>query len=82
MMHCPPCGGESRFQIAAHAGGCGVAGLVQQHTEIHADRVQFFRDHLPAGRYTITHLARVRAQGEATAPGAKVEEMYHPERFT
>ena len=51
------------------------------HTEIHADRVQFFRDHLPAGRYTITHLARVRVQGEATAPGAKVEEMYHPERF-
>ena len=51
------------------------------HTEIHADRVQFFRNHLTAGRYIITHLARVRVAGEATAPGAKVEEMYHPERF-
>ena len=58
-----------------------VQDWFSDHTEIHADRVQFFRDHLPAGRYTITHLARVRVQGEATAPGAKVEEMYHPERF-
>ena len=58
-----------------------VQDWFSDHTEIHADRVQFFRDHLPAGRYTITHLARVRGQGEATAPGTKVEEMYHPERF-
>ena len=45
------------------------------------DRVQFFSDYLPQGRYRITHLARVRAAGEATAPGTTVEEMYHPERF-
>ncbi|MEY4386481.1 MAG: hypothetical protein RLY20_1764, partial [Verrucomicrobiota bacterium] len=54
---------------------------VSDFKQLKTDRVQFFRDHLPAGQYVIRYLARVRAAGEATAPGAKVEEMYHPERF-
>jgi hypothetical protein len=29
----------------------------------------------------LRYLARVRAVGAATAPAAKVEEMYHPERL-
>jgi alpha-2-macroglobulin len=33
------------------------------------------------GRHQIRYLARVRATGSATAPPAKIEEMYHPERF-
>jgi uncharacterized protein YfaS (alpha-2-macroglobulin family) len=49
--------------------------------EIRADRVLFFRNYLPAGTYEIQYLARVRAGGRVTAPPAKVEEMYHPERF-
>jgi uncharacterized protein YfaS (alpha-2-macroglobulin family) len=49
--------------------------------QLKTDRVQFFRDHLPRGQYKIRYLARVRAPGEAAAPGAKAEEMYHPERF-
>jgi uncharacterized protein YfaS (alpha-2-macroglobulin family) len=49
--------------------------------ELRADRALFFRDHLPAGRYVIRYLARVRAAGTATAPAPKVEEMYHPDRF-
>ncbi|MEY2409559.1 MAG: alpha-2-macroglobulin [Verrucomicrobiota bacterium] len=52
------------------------------HFEFRADRALFFRDHVETtGRYTIRYLTRVRAAGTATAPAAKVEEMYHPERF-
>ncbi len=49
--------------------------------EFRADRALYFGDHVAAGSYTIRYLARVRAAGAATAPSAKVEEMYHPERF-
>ncbi|MBN2508151.1 MAG: hypothetical protein JXQ71_15805 [Verrucomicrobia bacterium] len=49
--------------------------------ELRRDRALFFRDHLPAGTYAVRYLARVRAAGTATAPPAKVEEMYHPDRF-
>ena len=49
--------------------------------EFRKDRVLFFRNHLGPGSYTISYQARVRAAGTVTAPAAKVEEMYHPERF-
>ncbi len=48
--------------------------------EMRADRVLFFRDHLPAGTHTIRYLARVYAAGAVTAPAGQVQEMYHPER--
>ena len=52
------------------------------HREFRADRALFFSDHVEtAGRYEIRYLTRVRAAGAVTAPAAKVEEMYHPERF-
>ncbi len=49
--------------------------------ELRQDRALFFRNYLAPGQYTIRYLARVRAAGTAIAPSAKVEEMYHPERF-
>ncbi len=49
--------------------------------ELRDDRALFFADYIHPGQYTIRYLARVRAAGTATAPAAKVEEMYHPERF-
>jgi uncharacterized protein YfaS (alpha-2-macroglobulin family) len=49
--------------------------------EVRADRMLFFRDHLPAGAYRIDYVARARAAGQATAPVAKIEEMYTPDRF-
>jgi uncharacterized protein YfaS (alpha-2-macroglobulin family) len=49
--------------------------------EIRADRALFFADHIQPGNYTIRYLARVCAAGRVTAPAAKIEEMYHPERF-
>jgi len=51
------------------------------YRELRRDRALFFRNHLAPGSYTITYLARVRAAGEVTAPAAKIEEMYHPDRF-
>jgi uncharacterized protein YfaS (alpha-2-macroglobulin family) len=54
---------------------------VSEHRELRHDRVVFFRRELPPGRHFIRYLARVRAAGTATAPAAKVEEMYRPERF-
>lgn len=51
------------------------------HQEIRADRAVFFADYIWKGNHIIRYLARVRAAGTATAPPAKVEEMYHPERF-
>ena len=51
------------------------------YREIRADRVLYFRDHLPAGAYTFQYLARVRTAGKVAAPPTKVEEMYRPERF-
>jgi uncharacterized protein YfaS (alpha-2-macroglobulin family) len=52
------------------------------HREFRSDRALFFSDHVYlAGRYEIRYLTRVRAAGTATAPCAKVEEMYHPDRF-
>ncbi|MEA3210076.1 MAG: alpha-2-macroglobulin [Chthoniobacter sp.] len=49
--------------------------------ELRDDRALFFADYLYPGSYTIRYLARVRAAGSATAPSARIEEMYHPERF-
>jgi len=49
--------------------------------ELREDRAMFFADRIVPGNYTLRYLARCSAAGTATAPSAKVEEMYHPERF-
>jgi uncharacterized protein YfaS (alpha-2-macroglobulin family) len=54
---------------------------MSDHTELREERALFFADHVFPGDYTIRYLARVRSAGTATAPSAKIEEMYHPERF-
>lgn len=66
---------------ATRAGQASDDGWFSDYHELREDRVLFFRDHLPPGRHTIRYVARVRAAGNATAPAAKIEEMYHPERF-
>jgi uncharacterized protein YfaS (alpha-2-macroglobulin family) len=48
--------------------------------EMRKDRCLYFADWVPAGSYRLHYVARVRAAGSVTAPSAKVEEMYHPER--
>ncbi len=48
--------------------------------EFRKDRCLYFVDSLYPGNYTLRYIARVRAAGTVTAPPAKIEEMYHPER--
>jgi uncharacterized protein YfaS (alpha-2-macroglobulin family) len=48
--------------------------------EIRKDRCLSFANYVEPGTYTLRYLARVRAAGTVTAPSAKAEEMYHPER--
>jgi uncharacterized protein YfaS (alpha-2-macroglobulin family) len=73
---------QPRFRTQAAGAGEGLArSWAADYQEIRADRVLYFCDHLPAGSFTFTYLARVRSAGDAIAPAAKVEEMYWPERF-
>jgi uncharacterized protein YfaS (alpha-2-macroglobulin family) len=48
--------------------------------EIRKDRCLSFANYVEPGTYTLRYIARVRAAGIVTAPSAKAEEMYHPER--
>ena len=54
---------------------------VSDYHELRTDRAVFFCDTLYAGHFHLQYLARVRAAGTATAPAAKIEEMYHPDRY-
>src|SRR5262249_39943925 len=65
--------------IRVPAGGAG--NWLSDYFELRRDRALFFRNHLAPGSYTVTYLARVRAAGTVIAPPAKIEEMYHPDRF-
>ena len=51
-------------------------------TELRDDRAVFFLDYVPHGRtYQIQYLARCTLAGQAIAPPAKIEAMYHPTTF-
>lgn len=59
-----------------------IRRLYANHTEMQKDRVVFFADSVfNAGDYTLQYLARVVAPGVVTAPPAKIEAMYEPQRF-
>ena len=50
--------------------------------ELRTDRALFFRDRIPSGgKFTLSYLARVIADGNTIAPPAKVEAMYEPENY-
>ncbi|MEM9018162.1 MAG: hypothetical protein AAGC68_14195, partial [Verrucomicrobiota bacterium] len=56
--------------------------LYTNYREIRKDRVLFFADSVfREGDYSIQYLARVVAPGIVTAPPAKIEAMYEPQRF-
>ena len=54
---------------------------VSDYRELRETRAVFFCDSLPKGRFHLQYLARVRAAGTVAAPAAKIEEMYHPDRY-
>ncbi|MBE2285937.1 MAG: hypothetical protein IAE77_20945 [Prosthecobacter sp.] len=52
------------------------------HREIRTDRALFFTDYAPAkGKFTLQYLARVIAEGDTTAPPARIEAMYQPDKY-
>ncbi len=51
------------------------------HQEIWPDRVAVYADHLDAGVYTYSYLARAITSGTYLTPGPRAEEMYAPETF-
>jgi uncharacterized protein YfaS (alpha-2-macroglobulin family) len=69
------------FKSQAMAGGELSNVYASDFTELRDDRALFFSNSMWPGKHQIRYLARVRATGSATAPPAKIEEMYHPERF-
>jgi uncharacterized protein YfaS (alpha-2-macroglobulin family) len=54
---------------------------MDDYRELRKDRFLSFANDVSPGVYRLSYVARVRAAGTATAPAAKVEEMYHPERY-
>jgi uncharacterized protein YfaS (alpha-2-macroglobulin family) len=55
---------------------------VYDHTEMHRDRMLFFRDYFDSkGKFRLQYLARVVAAGDVMAPPARIEMMYDPSRF-
>ena len=64
------------------SGGAAVSSAVgPDFAERRDARALFFSNSMWPGKQQIRYLARVRATGTATAPPAKIEEMYHPDRF-
>lgn len=63
-----PAGAEKSFPIS--------------HKELRQDRALFFCNELwEKGAFRVEYLARVVSAGEVTAPPAKVEAMYEPQRY-
>jgi uncharacterized protein YfaS (alpha-2-macroglobulin family) len=73
---------EFRTQAARSAGPRAETGTwwPSDFREIRKDRCLSFANWVAPGNYTLRYVARVRAAGTVTAPSAKVEEMYYPER--
>ncbi len=69
------------FKSQAMAGRELSNVFASDFTELRDDRALFFSNSMWPGKHQIRYLARVRATGTATAPPAKIEEMYHPDRF-
>jgi uncharacterized protein YfaS (alpha-2-macroglobulin family) len=60
----------------------GVEDWFCDYRELRTDRALFFTDNPPAkGKFTLSYLARVAAEGEVIAPCARIEAMYEPEKF-
>ena len=52
------------------------------YTEMRRDRVLFFRDQFEGkGKFELSYLARIVAEGTVTVPAARIEMMYDPARF-
>jgi uncharacterized protein YfaS (alpha-2-macroglobulin family) len=60
----------------------GTQAWFCDHREIRTDRALFFTDFAPAkGKFRLQYLARVIAEGDTTAPPARIEAMYQPDKY-
>lgn len=60
----------------------GTQAWFCDHREIRTDRALFFTDYAPAkGKFSLQYLARVIAEGDTTAPPARIEAMYQPDKY-
>lgn len=60
----------------------GTQAWFCDHREIRTDRALFFTDYAPAkGKFSLRYLARVIAEGDTTAPPARIEAMYQPDKY-
>ena len=60
----------------------GVEDWFCDHRELRTDRALFFTDNPPAkGKFVLSYLARVIAEGDVIAPSARIEAMYEPDKF-
>jgi uncharacterized protein YfaS (alpha-2-macroglobulin family) len=59
----------------------GWDALPADFRELRQDRVLVFANWVNKGNYLVQYVARVRAVGTVTAPAARIEEMYQPDRF-
>jgi uncharacterized protein YfaS (alpha-2-macroglobulin family) len=67
-------------RLAGYPADDGV-GWPGDFQELRKERCLSFADWIAPGDHTWRYVARVRAAGVVTAPSAKVEEMYHPDRY-
>lgn len=73
---------EFKSMAANPRAGTQNSWWVYDHQEMRRDRVLFFRDFFQgSGRFSLSYLARVTAQGSVSAPPAKIEAMYDPAKF-
>lgn len=67
---------------AGNGTGDAVPRLYTHYRELREDRALFFADYVfRSGDYRVEYLARVVAPGQVTAPPAKIEAMYEPQKF-
>lgn len=67
--------------VRQNAGDDAAEPWFCDHRELRTDRALFFTDYAPGkGKFALTYLARVIAEGEVIAPSARIEAMYEPDK--
>jgi uncharacterized protein YfaS (alpha-2-macroglobulin family) len=60
----------------------GMEDWFCDYRELRTDRALFFTDNPPGkGKFSLSYLARVVAEGNTIAPSAKIEAMYEPSHY-
>lgn len=67
--------------VRHNAADKGIEAWFCDHRELRTDCAQFFTDYAPGkGKFELTYLARVVAEGDVIAPSARIEAMYEPDK--